>query len=108
MSLAQPDPSPSRADAGSPAPAKRAGEGELQAGGGDVSTNAEFQAFMDYEVRTHTPVTDFRERDEARIYAEMIDFLLARARGAGLPDDLVPRRSASTANGLTRSRRFRR
>ena len=107
MSLAQPDPSPSRADAGSPAPAKRAGEGELQAGGGDVSTNAEFQAFMDYEVRTHTPVTDFRERDEARIYAEMIDFLLARARGQVCLMTWF-QSIASTANGLTRSRRFRR
>jgi hypothetical protein len=51
---------------------------EPNGGRGATGTDAEFNAFMDYEVRTHTPVDDFRQRDEARIYAEMIDFLIAR------------------------------
>ncbi len=42
------------------------------------TTSTEFEAFMDYEVRAHTPVTNFKERDEARIYRQMIDFLISR------------------------------
>ncbi|MCA6121822.1 hypothetical protein J6500_07900 [Bradyrhizobium sp. WSM 1704] len=38
----------------------------------------DFSGYMDYSVRLHTPVSDFRERAEARIYVELIDFLIAR------------------------------
>jgi hypothetical protein len=44
----------------------------------DEEILAKFNAFMDYEVATHTPVFDFRTREEARIYQDMIKFLIAR------------------------------
>ena len=39
---------------------------------------SKFNAFMDYEVTAHTPAANFRERDEARIYGEMIKSLVAQ------------------------------
>jgi hypothetical protein len=63
----------------------------------DPKIVAEFEAFMDWEVGVHTPVIDFRRRDEARIYAQMLDFLIARGATACLvnyPVDLNYRKRA--------------
>ncbi|QAU38616.1 hypothetical protein XH86_13750 [Bradyrhizobium guangdongense] len=43
----------------------------------DSETLAKFNAFMDYEISAHTPVTDFRTRDEAGIYRNLIKFLVS-------------------------------
>lgn len=63
----------------------------------DAKVIAEFEVFMDWEVAAHTPVSDFRQRDEARIYARMLDFLIARGATVCLvnyPVDLNYRRRA--------------
>jgi hypothetical protein len=44
----------------------------------DDVTLSKFNAFMDYEVTTHTPAPNFQQRDEARIYVELIQFLVAQ------------------------------
>jgi hypothetical protein len=41
-------------------------------------TPAKFKAFMEIEVTAHTPVLNFREREEAGIYRDMIAFLIRR------------------------------
>jgi hypothetical protein len=74
-----PSPSPpQQAESGPAASGNGASENEPKQEKDEPGTSAEFSAFMDYEVRTHTPVIDFLQRDEARIYAEMIDFLIRR------------------------------
>lgn len=79
-SVAPPEPPPPAQKAESvPAPSNiEAPKSEPKEAKDDNNISAEFAAFMDYEVRTHTPVNDFELRDEARIYAEMIDFLISR------------------------------
>jgi hypothetical protein len=62
---------------------------------------AEFSAFMDYEVRTHTQVMDFRQRDEARIYVEMIDFLIKRGASVCLMTYPVDRFYRERADKIT-------
>jgi hypothetical protein len=79
-STAQPAPpsAPQKAESGPAASSKDASEGEPKQEKEEANVSAEFRAFMDYEVRTHTPVNDFQQRDEARIYVEMLDFLISR------------------------------
>jgi hypothetical protein len=43
----------------------------------DQATLAKFDAFMDEEVAAHTPVANFREREQATVYRNMIEFLVA-------------------------------
>jgi hypothetical protein len=61
---------------------------------------AKFAAFMDWEVGVHTPVGDFRARDEARIYAELLDFLIARGAKVCLVNFPVDRFYRQRADAL--------
>ena len=64
----------------------------------DPSISAEFNAFMDWEVKVHTPINNFRERDEARIYSEMLDILIARGAKVCLVNFPVDRHYRARAN----------
>jgi hypothetical protein len=70
---------------------------------------AKFNAFMDYEVTTHTPVTDFRSRDEARIYRNLIKFLISRGAKVCLvnyPVDPYYRERADATPMFAQTREF--
>ncbi|WP_194470117.1 hypothetical protein [Bradyrhizobium sp. CCBAU 51753] len=70
---------------------------------------AKFNAFMDYEVNTHTPVANFRERDEARIYRDLIAFLVARGAKVCLvnyPVDTFYRERADRIPAFAETRKF--
>lgn len=72
-----PPSSPQKTESG-PAPSRNDASGSELKKEEEANLSAEFNTFMDYEVRTHTPVMDFLQREEARIYVEMIDFLIRR------------------------------
>ena len=75
----------------------------------DSATLAKFDAFMEYEVSTHTPVLNFRERDEANIYREMIKFLIARGAKVCLmnyPVDKFYRERADAIPAFAETRKF--
>jgi hypothetical protein len=74
----EPPSPPQTIERGRGASSNDAAASELKQEKPETGISAEFSAFMDYEVRTHTPVNDFQLRDEARIYAEMLDFLISR------------------------------
>jgi hypothetical protein len=57
---------------------------------------------MDYEVATHTPVSDFRSREEARIYQDMIKFLIARGAKVCLVNYPVDRHYRERADAIPR------
>ena len=61
-----------------------------------------FDAFMEYEVTTHTPVSDFRSREEARIYQDMIKFLIARGAKVCLVNYPVDRHYRERADAIPR------
>jgi len=84
------------------APAGEASEADREA-------LTKFNAFMDYEVNSHTPVADFRERDEARIYRDLIKFLIARGAKVCLvnyPVDHFYRERADRIPGFAAVRKF--
>jgi hypothetical protein len=60
--------------ASAPAPSSSA---ELPAKA-DAEVLIKFNAFMDDEVSAHTPVANFREREQAGVYRDMIKFLISR------------------------------
>jgi hypothetical protein len=75
----------------------------------DQEILAKFNAFMEYEVAAHTPVLDFRSRDEARIYQDMIKFLIARGAKVCLvnyPVDRYYRERADAIPIFTQVREF--
>jgi hypothetical protein len=75
----------------------------------DSAALSKFNAFMDYEVSTHTPVLNFRERDEANIYREMIKFLISRGATVCLvtyPVDKFYRERADVIPAYTEVRKF--
>ncbi len=75
----------------------------------DAAEMAKFNAFMDSEVATHTPVRDFRSRDEARIYRNMIDFLISRGAAVCLvnyPVDKFYRERADAIPTFGETREF--
>jgi len=63
-------------------------------------TMAKFNAFMQYEVSAHTPVSDFRERDQARVYDDMIKFLIARGAKVCLVNYPVDKFYRQRANAI--------
>ena len=72
-------------------------------------TMAKFNAFMDYEVSTHTPVLNFRERGEAKIYQELIKFLQSRGATVCLmnyPVDTYYRKRADAIPAFKAVRNF--
>ena len=71
-------PKPSNASQRLPLAAPKLSDAAPHHSDSDQETLAKFNAFMDYEVSAHTPVLDFRSRDEARIYQNMIKFLIAQ------------------------------
>ena len=107
---------PQETERGPAASSKDASEGETKQGKAEASVNAEFNAFMDYQVRTHTPVSDFQQRDEAQIYVEMLDFLIKRGATVCLMsypvDRILPRtrgqdRHLSSGEGILQEARER-
>jgi len=64
---------------------------------------------MDEEVAAHTPAANFRERDEARIYRDLIKYLVARGATVCLmtyPVDRHYRERADRIAAFAEARRF--
>jgi hypothetical protein len=74
----EPPSPPQKTESGPAASGNDASRSEPKQGNDEASVSAQFNAFMDDQVRTHTPVSDFQQRDEARIYIEMLEFLIKR------------------------------
>ena len=75
----------------------------------DAATLTKFNAFMDYEVATHTPASNFRQRDEARIYQDLIKFLISRGAKVCLlnyPVDKYYRERADRIPAFADTRKF--
>ncbi|MEN3348959.1 MAG: hypothetical protein V7632_2594 [Bradyrhizobium sp.] len=96
--------SPTPASTASPAPASAAAPAHESA-----SELAKFNEFMDYEVNTHTPAANFRERDEARIYRELIAYLVKRGAKVCMvnyPVDKFYRERADKIQAFAETRKF--
>ncbi|MBR0875138.1 hypothetical protein JQ633_32595 [Bradyrhizobium tropiciagri] len=75
----------------------------------DQESLAAFNALMEFEVTTHTPAANFRERDEARIYRDLIAFLVSRGAKVCLvnyPVDRFYRERADRIPGFAETRKF--
>jgi hypothetical protein len=102
-------PKPSKIPQGLPPAAPMISQSATHQPVSDQETLAKFNAFMDYEVAAHTPVLDFRSRDEARIYQDMIRFLIAGGAKVCLvnyPVDRYYRERADTISLFTQVHEF--
>lgn len=96
----------SRASVPSPPPVEAANTAAAET---DEEVLKKFNAFMDYEIAAHTPVADFRSRDEARIYRNMIKFLISRGAKVCLvnyPVDRYYRERADRIPTFAQTREF--
>jgi hypothetical protein len=96
----EPTSPPKETERGPAVSSKDASEGETKQGKDEASVRAEFNTFMDYIALTHTPVSDFQQRDEARIYVEMLDFLISRGATVCLMSYPVDRFYRERANKI--------
>jgi hypothetical protein len=89
-------PSAHRANEPTATPGASAGSPAMTYG----ETLAKFNAFMDDEVSAHTPAPNFREREQAGVYKDMIKFLISRGAKVCLVNYPVDRNYRERADAI--------